>query len=73
MKTVNPQDLSIQAQVLLSSGDRAQVLAIDGAAFTVQVRYLDALGEPALVGTETWISTDDVIALDQGGHTEGPT
>ena len=70
---MDPDRLEIRSIVLLASGDRAEVLAVDKTAYTVQIRYLDALGEPRLVGTDTWIPSDDVIALDMGGHTEGPT
>lgn len=70
---MNPEDLSVQAKVMLSSGDRAEVLSIDAGAFTVQIRYLDAMGDPNLVGSEAWISVDEVISLDQGGHAEGLT
>ena len=50
-----------------------EVVAIDEDAVSVCVRYLDAMGEPELVNTETWISADEVIALDMGAHSEGPT
>ena len=70
---MNPADLSIQAKVMLSSGDLAEVVSIDTGAYTVQIRYLDAMGDPGLVGSEAWISADEVIGLDEGGHTEGLT
>jgi len=70
---VNPADLSVQAKVMLSSGDLAEVVAINEGEYTVQIRYVDNMGDPALVGTEAWISADEVIALDQGGHSEGAT
>ena len=70
---MNPADLSVQAKVMLSSGDLAEVVAINEGEYTVQIRYVDNMGEPALVGTEAWISADEVIALDQGGHSEGAT
>ena len=40
---------------------------------SVYVRYLDALGEPELVGTEAWLSADEIIAIDMGTHAEGRT
>jgi len=46
---------------------------MNAGAETVCVRYLDALGEPELVGTETWLSADEVIAIDMGTHAEGQT
>lgn len=70
---MNPADLSVQAKVMLSSGDLAEVVAINEGEYTVQIRYVDNMGDPALVGTEAWISADEVIALDQGGHSEGAT
>ena len=48
-------------------------MAINTAAESVRVRYLDALGEPELVGTEAWLSADEVIAIDMGTHAEGRT
>jgi hypothetical protein len=72
-KPVNPTQLTVGTRVLLASGDRAEVLAIDAEAGSVLVRYLDALGEPELVGTEAWLSGDDVLAVDMGTHTEGRT
>jgi hypothetical protein len=40
---------------------------------SVLVRCLNALGEPALVGTEAWLSADEVLAIDMGTHAEGRT
>ena len=70
---MNPADIPLESTVMLSSGDRAEVLSIDSAAYTVQVRLLDSLGDPGLEGSESWISADDVIAIDEGGHVEGRT
>jgi hypothetical protein len=49
------------------------VVALDAEAESVRVRYLDALGEPGLVGTEEWLAADEVLALDMGTHAEGRT
>ena len=65
--------LTIRTKVLLATGDRAEVVAINPHTESVCVRYLDALGEPALVGTEAWLSADEVIAIDMGTHAEGRT
>jgi hypothetical protein len=70
---VNPAQLTVGTKVLLASGDRAEVLAINADAESVRVRYLDALGEPALVDTEAWLSADEVLAIDLGTHAEGRT
>jgi hypothetical protein len=70
---MNLAQLTVGTKVLLASGDRAEVLAIDAGAESVLVRYLDALGEPGLVDTEAWLSGDDVLAVDMGTHTEGRT
>ena len=43
---MNPAQLTIGTKVLLASGDRAEVVALNTEAETVYVRYLDALGEP---------------------------
>ena len=72
-KTVNLAQLTVGTKVLLASGDQAQVVAMNAEAETVCVRYLDALGEPELVGTEAWLSADEVIAIDMGTHAEGRT
>ena len=72
-KVVNLAQLRVGTKVLLASGDQAQVMAINTEAETVCVRYLDALGEPELVGTEAWLSADEVIAIDMGTHAEGRT
>ena len=70
---MNVAELAVQTQVLLATGDRAEVVGVDEDAGSVRVRYLDALGEPELVNTEAWISADEVIAIDMGTHSEGPT
>ena len=70
---MNLAPLAIGTKVLLASGDRAEVLALNAEAEAVCVRYLDALGEPELVGTEAWLSADEVLALDLGTHAAGRT
>ena len=70
---MNLARLTIGNKVLLASGDQAEVMAIDADVATVRIRYLDALGDPALVGTEAWLSADEVIAIDMGTHAEGRT
>jgi hypothetical protein len=70
---MNIAHLTVGTKVLLASGDRAEVVAMNADAEAVLVRYLDALGEPELVGTEAWLSADEVLALDMGTHAEGRT
>lgn len=70
---MNVTGLSVSTNVLLSTGDRAQVLEINATDETVRIRYLDALGQPELVDTDAWVSVDEVIAIDQGTHVEGTT
>jgi hypothetical protein len=70
---VNLVQLSVGTKVLLASGDRAEVVSLNAEAETVCVRYLDALGEPELVGTEDWLSADELLAIDMGTHAEGRT
>jgi hypothetical protein len=70
---MNVSQLTVRSNVLLSTGDRAQVLDVNQVEEMVRVRYLDALGQPALVDTEAWVSVDEVIAIDQGSHVEGAT
>jgi hypothetical protein len=70
---MNLTQLAVRTKVLLASGDRAEVVAINRDAHSVRIRYLDALGEPGLVDTEAWVSGDEVISIDMGAHSEGRT
>ena len=70
---MNLAQLTVGTKVLLASGDQAEVVAMNAEAETVCARYLDALGEPELVGTEAWLSVDEIIAIDMGTHAEGRT
>ena len=70
---MNLAQLTVGTKVLLASGDRAEVVAMNADAESVRVRYLDALGEPELVGTEASLSADEVLAIDMGTHAEGRT
>ena len=70
---MNLAQLARGTKVLLASGDRAEVVALNAAEESVRIRYLDALGEPELVGTEAWLPADEVIAIDMGTHAEGRT
>ena len=70
---MNLAQLTIGTKILLASGDRAEVVAQHTEAETVCVRYLDALREPELVGSEAWLSADEVLAIDMGTHAEGRT
>jgi hypothetical protein len=72
-KSVNLAQLTVGTKVLLASGDRAEVMTLNAGDETLCVRYLDALGEPELVGTEAWLSADEVLAIDMGTHAEGRT
>jgi len=65
--------LDIATKVLLSTGDKAEVKEINAQEYSVLIRYLDALGDPALVGTQDWVSADDIISIDGEGHIEGET
>jgi len=67
---VNLAQLTVGTKILLASGDRAEVVTLNAEAETVCVRYLDALGEPELAGTEAWLSADEVLAIDMGTHAE---
>jgi hypothetical protein len=71
--TMNLAQLTVGTKVLLASGDQAKVVAMNAEAESVLVRYLDALGEPDLVGTEEWLSADEILAIDMGTHAEGRT
>ena len=70
---MNLDDLSVGLNVLLDTGDLAEVLSINDGEQTVRICYLDAMGQPELVGSEVWLSGDEVIAIDMGSHSEGRT
>jgi len=70
---VNLDDLSVGLNVLLDTGDLAEVLSINDGEQTVRICYLDAMGQPELVGSEVWLSVHEVIAIDMGSHSEGRT
>ena len=70
---MNLDDLSVGLNVLLDTGDLAEVLSINDGEQTVRICYLDAMGQPELVGSEVWLSVDEVIAIDMGPHSEGRT
>ena len=67
------EDLSVGLNVLLDTGDLAEVLSINDPEQTVRICYLDALGQPELVGSEVWLLADKVISIDMGSHSEGRT
>ena len=64
------EDLSVGLNVLLDTGDLAEVISINDQEQTVRICYLDALGQPELVGSEVWLSADEVISIDMGLHSE---
>ena len=70
---MNLDDLSVGLNVLLDTGDLAEVLSINDGEQTVRICYLDAMGQPELVGSEVWLSVDEVIAIDMRSHSEGRT
>lgn len=70
---MNLDDLSVGLNVLLDTGDLAEVLSINDGEQTVRICYLDAMGQPELVGSEVWLSVHEVIAIDMGSHSEGRT
>ena len=67
------EDLSVGLNVLLDTGDLAEVISINDQKQTVRICYLDALGQPELVGSEVWLMADEVISIDMGSHSEGRT
>ena len=70
---MNLGELQVGLNVLLDTGDLAEVISINDQEQTVRICYLDALGQPELVGSEVWLSADEVIAIDMGSHSEGRT
>ena len=69
---MNVANLRVSTQVTLADGSLAEVLAVMPADLRVRVRYLDPLGSSELTGTEALVSADEVIAVVEGTHTEGP-
>ena len=67
------EELSVGLKVLLDTGDLAEVISINDQEQTVRICYLDALGQPELVGSEVWLLADEVISIDMGSHSEGRT
>ena len=67
------EDLSVGLNVLLDTGDLAEVISINDQEQTVRICYLDALGQPELVGSEVWLLADEVISIDMVSHSEGRT
>ena len=67
------EDLSVGLNVLLDTGDLAEVISINDQEQTVRICYLDALGQPELIGSEVWLLADEVISIDMGSHSEGRT
>ena len=72
-KHVNLEQLTVGINVLLDTGDLAEVVSINDQTQTVRICYLDAMGQPELVGAEVWLSADEIIAIDMGTHLEGRT
>lgn len=70
---MNLDQLEVGINVLLDTGDRAEVMSINDQDQTVRICYLDAMGRPELVGAEAWLSADEIIAIDMGSHLEGRT
>ena len=67
------EDVSVGLNVLLDTGDLAEVISINDQEQTVRICYLDALGQPELVGSEVWLLADEVISIDMVSHSEGRT
>ena len=70
---MNLGELQVGLNVLLDTGDLAEVISVNDQEQTVRICYLDALGQPELVGSEVWLSADEVISIDMGSHSEGQT
>ena len=69
---MNVANIRVSTQVTLADGSLAEVLAVMPAEYQVRVRYVDAFGTPELAGKEAVVSSDEVIAVIEGTHTEGP-
>ena len=69
---MNVTNLKVGTNVTLADGSLVEVLVVMEDGSGVRVKYLDTMGEPEMVGTEQLVSADDVIAVIEGSHTEGP-
>ena len=69
---MNVANLRVATQVTLADGSLAEILAVMPADLQVRVKYLDPMGRSELTGTEAMVSADEVIAVVEGTHTEGP-
>ena len=69
---MNVARLKVADQITLADGSLAEVLAVIPAELQVRIKYIDSMGSTELTGTEAVVPSDDVIAIMQGTHTEGP-
>ena len=68
---MNVEGLKVAQQVALSDGNLAEVVEVLAGATEVRIRYLDVMEDEALVGSEAVVSSDDLVGVFEGTHTEG--
>jgi hypothetical protein len=66
---INLIDLAVGARILLVGGVSAEVIENMGDGQWVMVRYLDAPGDPASVGTEELCHSQDIVTVVSDGST----
>ena len=58
-------------QVALADGSLAEVLSVLTDTSEVRLRYIDVPADPGLAGQEAMVSSDDLVGVFEGTHTEG--
>ena len=64
-------DLKPSQQVALADGSLAEVLSVLQASSEVRLKYIDVPADPGMAGQEATISSDELVGVFEGTHTEG--
>ena len=64
-------DLKPSQQVALADGSLAEVLDVLQASSEVRLKYIDVPADPGMAGREATISSDELVGVFEGTHTEG--
>ncbi|MCH7483068.1 MAG: hypothetical protein IIC95_10905 [Chloroflexi bacterium] len=68
---MNVEGLKQSQQVALTDGNLAEVLEVLEGGAEVRIRYVDVMEDPTLNGSEAVVSSDDLVGVFEGTHTEG--
>ncbi len=68
---MNVEGLKASQQVALVDGNLAEVIEVLEGALEVRIRYVDVMEDPGLIGSEAVVSSDDLVGVFEGTHTEG--